>query len=112
MITLASAVAIAARDYPYQRLGRKSRCPPGDGGGAASDRVAGGFLAAMKPAGESVAVVDAGPARRRAGELGDFQRDHSGDHELGAAQRLADAEPPLFIPVNRYGAAYFWPAGR
>ncbi|CDL59314.1 Permease of the drug/metabolite transporter (DMT) superfamily [Klebsiella pneumoniae] len=29
-------------DYPYQRLGRKSRCPPGDGG-AAGDRVAGGF---------------------------------------------------------------------
>ncbi len=29
-------------DYPYQRLGRESRCPPGDGG-AAGDRVAGGF---------------------------------------------------------------------
>lgn len=91
MITLASAVAIAAEIILISAWAGKV-----DVRRVTVVQLATASLvafAAMKPAGESVPSLTPACSASRWG-AGDFQRDHSGDHELGAAQRLADAGHP------------------
>lgn len=75
-------------DYSHQRVGGQGRRQTGDGG-AARHGLAGGLC--DDGAGRGVRAADVHGHGRGGAGAGDFQRHYPCHHELGAAQRIANA---------------------